>query len=184
MVRRKKTKTATLILTLICIVISIVCYLLDGYSIEALAIHKGCSVFARLAYSFVHASLPHALINCWCLLSIVFIYDVPFAYIILAYIIAVTYPAHLFDCFIISSPTVGLSAVCFALMGMVSFQTRRKLYFHSWVVSFIIIGYALPHLCSLCGLIVAAPNTVLHIYSYVAGLIVGFLNSPVRHAKG
>ena len=212
MVRRKKTKTTALVLTAICIFISAVQYVaLPTQLLQDVAICKDCSILARLAYSFFHASLIHALINCWCLLSIVFIYDVSISYLALAYAIAVTFPIDTIasvsgaaplcglekvsgaaplcglekvlgaaplcgvDC---STPTVGLSAVCFALMGMVSFQSCRKAYFHTWVLSFLVATAALPYIGSVCGYVIATPNNWLHLYCYVAGLLVGFLNSP------
>lgn len=182
MVRNEKTRTAALVLTVIIIAIRIF-----GCDVAALdvAICEDASVPARLLYSFFHASLVHALVNCWCLLSIVFIYDVSLNYLIIAYIIAATYPVDTIGFFTLHSslftptaPTVGLSAMCFALLGMVFFQVRRKLYFTAWLLSFIAVGYTLPTLCSLIGISVASPNNIIHIYSYMAGLFVGFLYSP------
>lgn len=181
MVRREKAKTAALVLTAVIMSISIICSL-NGYAVDNVGISKDTSVIARFAYSFFHASVVHALLNCWCLLSVVFIYNIPLSYIAIAYIIAVTYPVGTL-CALLGNgaapvPTVGLSAVCFALFGMVAFKVKRKLYFHTWVLSFIAVGFILPYLCSLCGLSVATPDNILHIYCYVAGLIVGFLDSP------
>lgn len=154
----------------------------DGFNIETVALYPDCTLSACLTYSFFHASLIHALINCWCLLSIVFIYDVSISYLALAYTIAVTFPITTISATVPSAfplgYTVGLSAVCFALMGMVSFQTSRKAYFHTWVLSFLVATTALPFIGSLCGITIATPNSILHLYSYVAGLLVGFLNSP------
>lgn len=187
MVRRKKTKTTALVLTAICLVISVLTSVFDGFTIESVAISPGCPLSARLAYSFFHASILHAIINCWCLLAIVFIYDVPLCYLAIAYAIAATFPATTFAATVPSGfplgCTIGLSAVCFALMGMVSFQAKRKAYFHTWVLSLILVGYALPYLCSVCGYTIATPNSILHLYSYVAGLMVGFLNSPVSEYR-
>ena len=157
----------------------------EGFAIETIALSPDCSLLARLAYSFFHASILHAVINCWCLLTIVFIYDVPLCYLAIAYAIAATFPTCLStvpSAFPLGL-TVGLSAVCFALMGMVSFQTKRKAYFHTWVLSLILVGFTLPYICFVCGYTIATPNSILHLYSYVAGLMVGFLNSPA-HAKG
>lgn len=182
MVRRKETKTTALVLTVVITSLSIICSL-NGYAVDKVGIGKDTSVIARFAYSFFHASVVHALLNCWCLLSVVFIYNIPLSYIAIAYFIAVTYPAGTL-CELVGSggapvPTVGLSAVCFALLGMAAFQVRRKLYFQVWVLSFIAMGFVLPSLCVLCGLDVASPDNILHIYCYVAGLFVGFLDSPV-----
>jgi membrane associated rhomboid family serine protease len=160
---------------------------LDGNPIEKYGICKGSSILARLAYSFFHASIPHALINCWCLLCIVFTYDIPLSSLILAYITAVTFPidtlSSVFSGFPAEIPTVGLSAVCFSLLGQVAFQVRRKRLFHTWVLSFIALGFIIPPCLVRCGIAAAAPNNLLNIYCYVAGLLVGFLNSPAHERK-
>lgn len=192
MVRTAQTKTTALVLVSICLIVSVLTSVLDGFPIEKFGICKGSPILARLAYSFFHASIPHALINCWCLLSIVFIYDIPLSSLIIAYITAVTYPADFIENLTTpishwrgvggeALPTVGLSAVCFSLLGQVAFQVRRKRLFHTWVLSFIAIGFILPPLCAVCGYAIATPNNLLHIYCYVAGLLVGFLNSPAHH---
>lgn len=189
MVRSKKAKTAALVLTAVCMFLSLFVSTV-GLDLSAIGVCKGCSTLVRLAYSFFHASILHAIVNCWCLLSVVFVYDVCMWHLLSAYLIAVTYPANtLFSVgsgFVAASaatPTIGLSAVCFALLGMIAFQVKRKLLFHSWVLSFVAAGFIIPHLCSLCGINVASPNNVLHIYCYVAGLMVGFLNSPAHGKK-
>lgn len=179
---RSLSKTAALILTAVVLSVRLICSLCDEFDIAVVGICRDAGILARLSYSFFHASLIHAIINCWCLLSVVFVYNVPLSHLVIAYIIAVTYPADTLcgACgeWVAAVPTVGLSAVCFALLGMVAFKVRRKLYFQTWIITFIAISFILPHLCSLYGLSVASPNNILHIYSYVAGLIVGFLNSP------
>ena len=106
----------------------------------------------------------------------------------IAYITAVTFPIDtLSDImpFVLPQgiPTVGLSAVCFSLLGQIAFQVKRKLYYQVWVLSFVAIGFMLPSLCSVCGYIIAAPNNILHLYCYVVGLLVGFLNSPAHEKK-
>lgn len=179
MVRGKETKTAALVLTAVCFVMYVA---IPSQLLQQVGIREDCSVLARFAYPFFHASFVHMAVNCWCLLSIVFIYDVSCACFAIAYAIAVTYPIDTFSAVIGSSllPTVGLSGVDYALLGMVSFQTKRKLYFHVFIASFIALGIIIPYLCSVCGFNIATPNNLLHIYCYVAGLLVGFLNSPAH----
>lgn len=187
MVRTAKTKTTALVLVFICLIVSVLTSVLDGFPIENYGICKGSPILARLVYSFFHASIPHALINCWCLLSIIFIYDISISSLIIAYITAVTFPidtlSSVFSGFPAETPTVGLSAVCFSLLGQIAFQVRRKRLFHTWVLSFIAIGFILPQLCAVCGYAITTPNNILHIYCYVAGLLVGFLNSPAHERK-
>lgn len=188
MVRGKKAKTAALVHVAVCIVVSAIVPYALPHGLYAVGICKDCSVLARLAYSFFHVSLMHALVNGWCLLSIVFVYDVTLYSLAIAYITAVTFPidtlSDIMPCALPQGvPTVGLSAVCFSLLGQIAFQVKRKLYYQVWVLSFVAIGFILPPLCSVCGYTIAAPNNILHLYCYVVGLLVGFLNSPAHEKK-
>lgn len=187
MVRGKEAKTAALVYVAVCIIVSAVVPFAFQNGLQTVGIGKDCSVLARFTYSFFHASLIHTLINCWCLLSIVFIYDVTLCSLAIAYITAVTFPIDTLcyvcgDC-VATAPTVGMSAVCFSLLGQIAFQVKRKLYYQAWVISFIAFGFVLPPLCSVCGYSIAYPNNILHIYCYVVGLLVGFFNSPATHAN-
>ena len=82
MVRGKKEKAAVLVLTAVCIIL---CLCVPTELLAHIGIAKDAMLWQRLAYPFFHASLAHTLINCWCLLSIVFMYDVSAAYLIIAY---------------------------------------------------------------------------------------------------
>lgn len=131
---------------------------------NVVGITTDCGIIQRLGYSFFHASILHALINAWCFISILFIYDVTWWRIGVAYFIAVTAP----DVVLSSTPTVGLSAVCFALLGSIAFMVKRKIYYNGCMALYIALGFFFPLV-----------NGWLHLYSYVAGLFVGFLNMPI-----
>lgn len=137
----------------------------DWYNV---GIAKNCHLLQRLAFSFFHASALHAGINAWCLLSIIFIYDSSWRRLLAAYIIAVVSP----DFALSLTPTVGLSAVCFALLGSIAFQVKRKLYYNTSMALYITLGFIFPLI-----------NGWLHLYSYVAGLFVGFLTMPIQCRK-
>lgn len=188
MVRNEKEKAAALILTALCIIIYVVSTVLDVFPVEKIAIAPHCPLYARLCYSFFHASLVHCLVNCWCLLSVVFIYRISLRSLLVAYVTAVLYPIDTlaavanYPLFTFHNsfltPTIGLSGVCFCLLGQMVFRVKRKLYYHFCILSFIAFGFIAPLASSACGYTVATPNTLLHLYSYVVGLLVGFLNSP------
>lgn len=135
---------------------------------EVVGASHGCGVVQRLVYPFFHSSLLHAALNAWCFVSILFLYDVTWGQMAAAYIIAVTVP----DFVLSSVPTVGLSAVCFALLGMIAFQVERRLYYHGSMALYIALGFLFPLV-----------NGWIHLYSYVAGLLVGFLNMPIQCRK-
>lgn len=160
MVCRKLEKAAGL-LTSLCILASAMVYTPDW---TAVGVSRGCGILQRLAYSFFHASFMHAAVNAWCLLSVIFLYQISWPRMAAAYLIAVAAPA----CVLSSVPTVGLSAVCFALLGSVAFQVKRKLYYNGCMALYIALGFFFPLV-----------NGWLHLYSYVAGLFVGFLNMPI-----
>lgn len=182
MVRGKETKTTALVLTAICIIVYVAMPL---PLLAHVGICEDCSIFARFAYPFFHASFIHMALNCWCLLSVVFVYDTKMSDLVNAYIIAVLFPVGTIaaitpDAFSSGIPTVGLSGIDYALLGMVSFQAKRKLYYHAWVLSFVAICLIISRLGSFFGYGIATPNNPLHVYCYVAGLLVGFLNSPAH----
>lgn len=158
----KKIEKTTGLLIAAFILMSTLVYVPDW---NAVGVAIDCNILQRLGYSFFHASFLHAIVNAWCLVSILFIYDVSWRRLIAAYLIAVAAPE-----FVLSpTPTVGLSAVCFALLGSIAFQVKRKLYYNGCMALYIALGFIFPLV-----------NGWLHLYSYVAGLLVGFLNMPIQ----
>lgn len=187
MVRETEKKIAVFVFVL-CIALSIFATA-TGTDVAQFGIYQDCATWKCLTYHFFHANIFHCLCNVWCLLSLVFAYPVKRWQMAAAFIIASLYPflpslnSHLsplnsltaqrFACEELSTiPTVGLSGVCFALMGMQAFVVGRKLLFFSWVIAFIAFGFLFPN-----------NNAILHLYCYIAGLTVGFLNSPAPWQK-
>lgn len=162
MVRRKEAKIASLVLTVAVLLLQCLDVPLGnvGLSVDS-------PVYARFIYPFFHANMLHAAVNCWCLLSVVFIYDVSLASLALSYLVAVLYPIGFFSPDAL--PTVGLSGVCYTLMGRVAFCVRERWKYQLYVLSYIAVGFLLPGF-----------NGCLHLYCYIAGLLVGFLNKPIR----
>lgn len=155
MVRRTQTKISALVVAVCCLALSFT----DGVGVSS-----GCGIPERLCYHFFHANIFHALCNVWCLLSIVFTFSVPLWLFLAAFGIAILIPPFLLS----ATPTMGLSGVCFALLGMMMWQVRRKVYYTSWALAFIVVGFLFPQV-----------NALMHLYCYVAGQMVGFLNAPV-----
>lgn len=160
MVREKKAKTTSLIIALVILIGSLI-YVPDW---TVIGVAKGCPFVARLGYSLFHVSIVHALVNAWCLLSIVFIYDISVWRLLTAYIVAVLVPDFLLS----DVPTVGLSCVCYTLLGSLIFDVKRKLNFQLCMALYIAVGFLFSSI-----------NAVIHIYGYLAGLIVGLLNAPL-----
>lgn len=133
---------------------------------EDVGIMQGVRFCNRLTYSFFHASFLHAFMNVWCLLSVAFVYPISIWSLIIAFGIAVSVPVDTFTCTI---PTIGLSGVCFALMGRISFMVRRKWYYQAWLWFYILLGFLFPN-----------TNGWLHLYCYILGVLIGFLNKPLK----
>lgn len=157
-----------------CIIVAISAFTsVTEADLASVAVQPSCTVWHRLAYSFFHANIFHAIVNSMCLLSVFRYYRVSAWNLAFAYIIAASFPVDTMSRISPQEPTVGLSAACFALMAMVSWQARSKAFFHLYAIAFIAATFAMAHIIGG-----AMPNHALHIYSYVVGLTVGFLNYP------
>lgn len=168
MVRQKEAKNAALLTAVVILLMSFT-YVPDwsrGFMPPLLdvGVAVGSPLSARLLYSFFHASPVHAVVNAWCLLCIVFLYDVSIWRLLTAYIVAVGVPGFLLS----EVPTVGLSCVCYVLLGSLIFEVKRKLYFLSCMALYIAVGFLFPSV-----------NALIHLYGYLAGLVVGLLNAPL-----
>lgn len=140
----------------------------DGYDV---GIYAGCGMRGRCLYPFFHAGVVHAALNVWCLLVMVFYYEVRIWRAGIAYLIAVTVPADTLGHLVggMDVPTVGLSGVIFGMFGMLSFGVRRKAYYQCWMACYLLAGFASP-----------ATNAWVHLYCYLAGVIVAWLDRPLN----
>lgn len=134
-------------------------------------LYDGCTIIGRLAYPFFHANVFHAVINVYCLLSIVFLYETSLFRLLVAYLIAVSVPVGMLNSWVggFCVPSVGLSGVLFVLLGTHSCSVQRKLYYQAYMLSFIMIGFFIKNM-----------NAVLHLYCYVVGVVVSFVERQVR----
>ncbi len=169
-IRRTKEKVTTLLLALFLIVLSVI-GTVDWYSV---GIYAGSPWTGRGLYPFFHASVFHAILNAWCLCCVMFIYDITVWRLLLAYIVAVTYPVdtvtQLFSLPI--TPTVGISGCLFFLLGSIAFEVRRRLYYQTWMFFYLIVGFFLPY-----------TNAWIHLYCYLCGIILSLLNYPIKRCK-
>lgn len=159
-------------ITALVIGVTIICLSLSGArDWQTVGIYAGCGWKGRLLYSFFHANILHATLNAWCLISIVFLYDVTLWRLLLAFIIAATVPVGLINHILggFASPTVGLSAIVFVLFGTLSFEVLRKMYYQMWMLFYLAVGFLFPN-----------TNAWLHLYCYLAGLVIALLNKPVK----
>lgn len=166
MVRKEKSvmdaRMAGIILSLILLAL-----MFAGIPPEKVGIYSGSSVM-RVFYPFFHVSFIHVLLNVWCLLSIVFIYRMKFASMVIAYFIAISFPVDLLsDTFgaDMSIPIVGLSGMCFAMIGDFSLKVhgKAKIKYHLTIASYIILGFLFPGV-----------SASVHLYCYIFGILFGY----------
>lgn len=158
---KKGCKIAALLISVAVVFLS----LQDITDWSLVGIYDGCGLCSRLLYPFFHAGIIHALLNVWCMVSVVFIYDVSLSRLIFGYITALSIPT----CCLSVVPTVGLSGLVFVLFGSISFEVGRKLYYQLWMTTYLVIGFLFPN-----------TNACVHLYCYIVGLLVALLNKPVK----
>lgn len=123
-------------------------------------IYVGCSWLARLSYPLFHVGLLHAFCNAWCLISLVFYYDLPWWKTALAFVAAISIP----PCLLSATPVVGMSGVCFALMGLTVPTVYHKAMFLGWISVFLILGFLFPNVAAW-----------VHVYCFTVGLLAGLI---------
>lgn len=129
----------------------------------------GCSLLDRLSYPLFHVNFLHAFCNAWCLISLVFIYDLPWWKVALAFLIAIALPSFVLS----ATPVVGMSGACFALMGLTIPVVRHKMVLLGWIAFFLSIGFIFPNVAAL-----------VHVYCFITGLLAGFIiHAPWRRRK-
>lgn len=165
--KREMEKIAALV-----IASAVICLSLSGIKDwQTVGIYAGCGCWGRLLYSFFHANVLHAALNAWCLISIVFIYDIKIWRLLLSFVIAITVPVGIISRVVggFTDPTVGLSGVVFVLFGTMSFEVLRKWYYQMWMLIYLAAGFLFPN-----------TNAWLHLYCYLAGLVIALLNKPIK----
>ena len=118
----------------------------------------------RMIYSFCHATWMHTILNAWAILSIAFVYEPKVNRLATAYVIAILCPKMLCP-----TPTVGLSVIIYALLGMMSFRVVDKGFYQLCMACALIVGCLFPF-----------SNGSIHVYAYLCGFIVALFNTPIE----
>lgn len=161
MEKKKTCKFAALAISTIALILT----LFVSADWRSVGVYVGCPLYCRAIYHIFHANIVHAAINAWCLLSIVFIYNISIKRLLLAFCAAASVPAFCLSV----TPTVGLSGVVYFLLGSLSFEVARFLYYQFWMALFIALGFFIPN-----------SNALLHLYCYAVGFAVALLNKPIK----
>lgn len=154
MEKHEKTKILSFVLSAVIIVVSLLDIDISHYALSPLN-----SPLGNLSYHFFHVNVFHAITNVWCLLGIVFFYKVRVRDFIIAFAVAASIPTQL--CI---APSVGLSGMLYALMGLIMPQVSRKIYFISWFAVWNILA-----------LIIGGSAVEVHTYCFAVALLDWFL---------
>lgn len=166
----RKVEKITAVVTALFVTVLSLFHIADWYSVGICA---HCPLQGRFLYPFFHANIFHAALNAWCLLVLVFTYDITFWRLLAAYAVAVSIPVDTLGMLLpLEHPTVGLSGVVYVLFGSVSCEVARKSYYQAWMCFYICIGFLFPN-----------TNAWLHLYCYVAGLVGALLNCPFKRRR-
>jgi membrane associated rhomboid family serine protease len=163
MASEKITQVASLAIGLVCITASLLPLPVADWGLT-----RDGGLTARLTYSLLHANLLHALLNVWCLLSVVIIYRLSPAGLFWGWVVAAAVPS----CCLSLHPTVGLSCIVYFLFGRAAWLAQRRTYYNIWMVFFILPGLFLPGI-----------NGRVHVWGYLCGLLYGLLNTPIAWIK-
>lgn len=169
MVREASAKAASLALSAGVMLIYMVGVCPDEYGLAA-----GSPILCRATFHLFHASFLHVALNAWVFLSVVFLFDISLVQIITGFVVASLFPINalhdLMPCAdTLLLPTIGLSGVCYALMGRISFMVARKWYYQGWMAFYIGVGFLFPNV-----------NGWIHLYCYLAGVLLGYINKPTK----
>ena len=147
------------------------------------------ALLCRLAYPFIHAHPLHAAVNGWVLLQLAFRTPLTLRRLLLAFVVAWSCPAFIAvwptagtDLFVgtsamvdpsamtaltaAPSTVVGLSGVLYALFGMWMPRVANRLRYNAIVALWLAAG-----LCT------ASVAVGLHLYCYLLGILLGFLQT-------
>lgn len=160
MVRTKETKIAAL-----SYVVLASCLMLVHVPLEEVGIYAGCPFWSRLVYPLFHANWLHLAVNCWALLSVVFLYDITPGRMLTCWAASALVPVRLLG---LTVPTVGLSGVLYALFGSLSLSVQRKWLWQGWWAVFLVLGFIMPSV-----------NGWVHLWCYALGVVVAVLNMEV-----
>lgn len=143
------------------------CHSCFGFTAESDAAIVCEALLCRLAYPFIHAHPLHAAVNGWVLLQLAFRTPLTLRRLLLAFVVAWSCPAFIAVWPTASSSSVvGLSGVLYALFGMWMPRVANRLRYNAIVALWLAAG--------LCTTSVAVG---LHLYCYLLGILLGFLQT-------
>lgn len=157
-------KTLSLILSVVMLVIFAV---VPHSDVMNYALYSNCELVNRLVFSFLHGSWAHILVNLYCFLTLVFMCNANVQKFLLALVCAITIPSFLLS----ATPIVGLSAINYALTGIVVMNSQKAWWFI--LLNLLIIGATM---------VMPGIAFMVHLVCFIEGVVIGFLITP-RYVK-
>lgn len=154
MEKSEKTKILGFALAALIIVMS-----LFDIDVSIFALSADNYPVGNITYHFFHVNAFHAIANAWCLLGLVFLYNVRTSDLIIAFSVAASFPIQL-----CSAPSVGLSGLLYALMGLVFPNVRNQLCFLACIFSW-----------NCVALVVGGFGVEVHAYCFAVALLNWYL---------
>lgn len=119
----RRTQIITLLLSAMMILITLLPS--SRICLQASSLHYHCPIRMVFMYQFLHANIFHCLANIWCLLIMLYAWNITLRRLLIAYLISV-----IFGIVIMNTPNlqsiVGFSGVTYALAGLYSITNNRK----------------------------------------------------------
>lgn len=163
MVQKKNTTLAAIIIAVVILVLSAF-----PLPVAQFGLCADAGIEARVSYHFFHASIIHAALNAWSIVAIAVKYSPPLKFLLIAFIIATLIPEALLQ----STPIVGLSGVCFAMLGSCLVWSHAVFNSYLYVALFLAVGFLFPQVAA-----------ILHAYAFVSGAAVALLFVPICRRK-
>lgn len=203
---KEEIKNISLTIAAVCIIIT-AAGIGDGWEAA-----QGSPLVCRVTYQFVHAGWLHLAVNLWCLLTIAFLWPSRRWQLLAAFIIAATAPSACFATPVVGLSGLLFALIAIQSFSAASPFRFHLSMFLTIALMFLIPRLLLPLLLRLLSLHprllpslisdtpveAAVPEgfpkgigfpegigrfaDLLHLYCYVAGLLVGFIHRLLRHA--
>ena len=158
MEKSQKTKIVAIALSLLIIALSMFRIDTTQYALSPSNTPFGC-----FSYHFFHVNVFHALMNSWCLLGLAFFYHLRLRDIIIAFAVAASFPPCL-----CTAPTVGLSGMLYALMGLLLPQMSRKLFCCLWLAAW-----------NIAALLIGGSAVEVHAYCFCSAVVNNLLYNRI-----
>lgn len=127
--------------------------------VSCIALGESAESVGRSGYFLYHAGWLHLAANVMCLLAIArSAFSIRFRDVVSALAIAAVAPLS-------AGTTLGASGICYALLGIMSWQSCNMPKYHALITTFVALGLIMP----------SHVNVPLHAFCYIQGVLFGYI---------